>query len=161
MPAQLQYLRDQHAPDTALTFGAESRGAGDCYLINRTDIDFFNLDANRVSIEIKVSNASDRPSLPATATLRVAPFGAFVPWQPLATLSVPALAPGKVVYLRSGGVPARPEALGSPDRVPPRKLLTAFGLADEPPQEPSPQKATSERQPGTPRMPPDLMEMLV
>jgi hypothetical protein len=46
--------------------------------ISRNDIDFFNVDRDRAAIEITVSNSSERPSLPSTAVVMAALFGAFV-----------------------------------------------------------------------------------
>jgi hypothetical protein len=128
--------------------------------VRRSDIDFFRVDRDRVAIRIRVTNTSDAPSPPRAVVLRAAPFGAFVPWQPLTTLPVPTLRPGQVYYLRTAAVPVRPQPLGSPDRLPPRKLLTALDLGDLPP-EPAPQKDTGKPRPGSPRMPADLMEVLL
>jgi hypothetical protein len=128
--------------------------------ISGNDIDFFNVDRDRVAIEITVTNSSERPSLPSTAVVRAAPFGAFVSWSPLATVPIPALAPGQGFALRAETTAIRPEPLGSPDRVPPRKLLTALGLAGDSPGEPVHQKDTGERMPRSPGLPADLMELL-
>jgi hypothetical protein len=159
MPAHLLRLAELEGNDQAtggdITPPAEQ--ADDCLSIARQDIDFFSLDRGRVAIQIRVANRSAVGSPAATAIVRAAPFGAFVPWQTLASVSVPALAPGKVCYLRTGAAPLHPEPLGSPDRVPPRKLLTALGLADEPPGKPD--EPPRDRQPAT--MPADLMELLV
>jgi hypothetical protein len=101
--------------------------------ISRADIDFFSIAQHLVAIEIKVTNDSDSPSAADILELMAAPFGAFVPWRPIATITLPALAPGKVQYVRWRAVVLQPKPLGSPDGVGPRRLLTAFGLADEPP----------------------------
>lgn len=133
----------------------------DCLAISRHDIEFFNVTPGRVAIQIRVVNVGDELSPAETLVLRAAPFGAFVPWQPLAVLPVPALAPGQVVYLRSGAAAVQPEPLGRADRVPPRKLLTALGLADEPPRKRSEQKQATQSPPPSGAMPPDLMQLLV
>jgi hypothetical protein len=161
MTAQL--LRSlESEDDTAATPWLASPGtsAEDYYSISRTDIDFFNVVRERVAIDIKVTNACGRPSPPGTAVVMAAPLGAFVPWRPLATLPLPVLAPGQVRSLRFGAIPGHPEPLGSPDRVPPRKLLTALGLADDSPGDPPP-KRTAGQTPGFAHLPADLMEMLL
>jgi hypothetical protein len=129
--------------------------------VGRTDIEFFNTSTDRVAIEIRVTNRSDGPSpCDALVTVRAAPFGAFVPWQPVATLPLPVLAPGQVRCLRLGAVPVRPQPLGSPDRVPPRKLLTALDLGDLPPES-SRQNRTTQQAPASRALPADLMEVLL
>jgi hypothetical protein len=130
------------------------------YSISRNDIDFFNVARERVVIQIKVTNASERPSPPGAAVVMAAPLGAFVPWQPLAPLPLPALAPGQVHHLRTEATALRPAPLGSPARVPPRKLLTALGLADNAPGDPPP-RGTAQQAPGFRGLPADLMEMLL
>jgi hypothetical protein len=134
--------------------------AADCFLVRRTDIDFFSVTPDRVAIEIRVTNASEDPSPAGAVVVRAAPFGAFVPWQPLATVPLPVLRPGQVHYVRTGAVPLHPQPLGSPDRLPPRKLLTALDLGDLPP-EPSRPKETAEQRPGPARLPADLMQILL
>jgi hypothetical protein len=103
--------------------------------IARTDIEFFNIAPGLAAIELKVTNDSDSPSAPCTLELQAAPFGAFVPWQPLTALALPTLEPGMTRYVRWRAPVVQTQALGSPDRLGPRDLLTAFGLADEPPDE--------------------------
>jgi hypothetical protein len=127
----------------------------------QSEIDFFNVARDKVAVEIKLTNESGHPSARDTAIISAAPFGVFVPWTRLLTLPVPALLPGKVHFLRSTFVTPRPQLLGSPDRVPPRKLLTALGLADDPPQQSDHQKQTQPRTTPSIAMPPDLMELLL
>jgi hypothetical protein len=141
--------------------GLPLAGERDCLSISRHDIEFFNVDPSRVAVEIRVMNVADQPSAAETVVLRAAPFGAFVPWQPLGILSLPALAPGQVVYLRTGARTIQPEPLGRADRVPPRELLIALGLADEPPRKPQPEKPAAQSTPASGAMPPDLMQLLV
>jgi hypothetical protein len=77
-------------------------------------------------------------------------------------LSLPRLAPGKVQFLRTRAHAIKPVPLGSPDRVPPRKLLTAFGLAGDSPRKRSlPSKENAVQQPQVGTLPPDLMAMLL
>src|SRR5438445_6844777 len=89
------------------------------YSIRGDDIDFYNVDGNQVVIEIRVTNFSGRASPAGTVLVQAAPFGAFVPWQPLAKLHLPGLEPGRALVLRAQALLRRPEPLGSPDRVPP------------------------------------------
>jgi hypothetical protein len=98
-----------------------------------TGLTFANVTPTRVRVEIAVSNAGDAPSGPTTLPLSAAPLGAFVPWRPLASLAVPALAPGETRVLRWDATRPAAKPLGPPDRVPPRALLTALGMGDDPP----------------------------
>ncbi len=161
MPAQLSCSLDlEEEQRTASGFGSGGIVTED-FSIARHDIDFFNVGPDRVAIEIRVMNVSEHPSCPAMAVVMAAAFGAFVPWRPLATLPVPALPPGKILYLRCGAIPVRPEFLGSPDRLPPRKLLTALDLADDSPEPASQRKESAEWKPGSAALPADLMELLL
>jgi hypothetical protein len=100
--------------------------------LEREDIHFRNLSPTTVEIEATVTNDGDSPSAPSVAVVSAAVLGAFVPWQPLTALAVPALEPGESAVLR-GAVPAPTAApLGTPDRVTPQQLLTALGLSDDP-----------------------------
>jgi len=153
-----------------LDFLQESRPStsGNNFAISRRDIEFFNVGAVRVAIQIRVANTTGQPSPPDSVILWAAPFGAFVPWQPLAVVRVPALKPGQVVYLRTDAQAVHHLPLGRADRVPPRKLLTALGLEDQPPLEPaddkrSAQAPTQAQAPPPPQatMPPDLMQLLI
>src|SRR5262249_52701576 len=92
---------------------------------------------NLVAIEIKVTNASDLPSAPNTLELLAAPFGAFVPWQSLARIALPVLAPRMVQFVRWRAVAPQAKPLGSPDRMGPRDLLVALGPGRDPPKKPS------------------------
>jgi len=105
--------------------------------VSRSDIEFFNVGANAVAIEIRVTNRLAWPSRPTVAEVSAAPLGAFVPWQPLVTLPIPSLMPGEARFLRTRAVATQPEPLGGPDSVPPRRLLSALGLAGDSPGEPS------------------------
>src|SRR5262245_48297279 len=77
--------------------------------VSRTDIEFFNVGEDEVAIEIQVTNESSQASRPTVAMVSAAAFGAFVPWQPLATVSIPRLLPGQTRVLRTRGIPVRPE----------------------------------------------------
>jgi hypothetical protein len=158
MPAQLTSCRE-HIEETDFSPA-----------LFRTDIEFFNVGANEVAIEIEVTNLSGRLSPPSSAVVMAAPFGAFVPWQPVVTLPVPRLAPGKVQLLRTTALAIQPEPLGSPDRVPPRRLLTALALEDDSPRKRSGKENTGRKagadvlsnfMPGTRALPADLMKMIL
>lgn len=137
--------------------------------ISQGDIDFFNIAPHLVAVEIKVTNDSDEPSAPDTLELRTAPFGAFVPWQRLATIPLPVLAPREVRYVRWRASVQQTQPLGSPDGIGPPQLLTAFGLADEPPDQPGTKKPANSQQsatnksspPQAAKMPPGLMDLLL
>jgi hypothetical protein len=124
------------------------------YSLSRTDIDFFSI-GDRVTIDVKVTNSGAEPAPAGTALVQAAPFGAFVPWRPLAVLPVPPLAPGEEYRLRTHAVAEKPTPLGDPGRVPPRQLLTALGMFDDR----SGDRGTRARAPLS--MPPDPMQLLL
>jgi hypothetical protein len=124
------------------------------FAISAAEIDFFTIAPHLVAIDIKVTNNADATSAPDTLELRAAPFGAFVPWQPLAAVTLPALAPGQAQYVRWRAAVRQPEPLGSPDGVGPRDLLTAFGLADDPPDKPGATRPENARQAAANTRPP-------
>ena len=67
--------------------------------VEQTDISFQDLSADCVRISVRIHNDGNHPSCPTIMRLESAPLGAFVPWQPLATLSVPAIEPGESLEL--------------------------------------------------------------
>jgi len=138
--------------------------------VSRTDIQFFNVGEDEVTIEIQVTNASSQASRPTVAMVSAAAFGAFVPWQPLASLSIPRLLPGQTRVLRARGIPVRAEPLGRADSVPPRRLLGVLGLAGDSPDETSPPNPLPDpgrglgeglASPFPRRLPADLMQLLL
>jgi hypothetical protein len=86
-----------------------------------------------VRIFVKVANVGGRTSAPDRAVIQAAPLGAFVPWQPLAALPVPALEPGESTVLQTSAERVIPRPLGDLGRISPTALLTALGLADDEP----------------------------
>ncbi len=102
--------------------------------VERADVSFQDLDQDRVRIEVTVHNAGAGRSRPTLMRLESAPFGAFVPWRPLTVLTVPALEPGESQELTAEVARPHPAPLGSFDRVPPKRLLTAVNSPDQPPQ---------------------------
>jgi hypothetical protein len=113
--------------------------------VERTDITFANLTADRVAVAIRVRNEGVEESLPTVARIQAAPLGAFVPWRPLALVKVPRLRPGESFPLRLEASPAPLPTLGDPNRVRPRDLLTALAQED-----PSGDAAGSGRLPADP-----------
>jgi len=100
--------------------------------VERTEILFNELDEDTLWVGVMVHNAGEQPSQPTVMKLESAPLGAFVPWQPLARLLVPALEPGETRELSTQVARRRPIPLGAFNRVPPRKLLAAVSSPDQP-----------------------------
>jgi hypothetical protein len=100
--------------------------------VERTDISFQDLAGDRVRIQVRIHNEGARRSMPTSMRLESAPFGAFVPWQPLADLSVPALVPGESRVLTVEVPRSHPAPLGDFNRVPPARLLTAVNSPGQP-----------------------------
>src|SRR5437899_13074334 len=117
----------EKSPETSVfsTYEAELR-------VERTDISFGDVAGDRVRIRVNVHNEGLGRSRPTTMRLESAPFGAFVPWRPLAVLPVPALEPGESLELSTDVPRPRPAPLGVFDRIPPRRLLTAVSSPDQP-----------------------------
>jgi len=102
-----------------------------------SDITFHDLSADKVEIQIKVSNKGQRRSPPTVMRLESAPLGAFVPGRPLAILSAPPLEPGESHELTVEAARPHPRPLGNFDGVPPKSVLTALSAApDERPAQP-------------------------
>jgi hypothetical protein len=118
---------------TAIAAELPRLGSAHDLQVARTDIDFFNVSPEQVSIEIKVWNRGEAPSPDTFARLMAAPLGAFVPWRPLEVVAVPALEPGEAFQIRTEAIRVAPAVLGPPDRVPPRRLLTALASDDDRP----------------------------
>jgi len=106
-------------------------------VVGRRDIWFENVAAERIRVEITVHNAGDEASEPTDLALQAAPLGAFVPWRPLTVLPVPAIGGGESVTVSTEVEAPQPEPLGSFDRVPPSRLLTAVSPQDRPKNRPT------------------------
>jgi hypothetical protein len=143
--------------------------------VERRDISFYDVGTDRVRIDVTVRNESGRQSGPTVLVLQAAPLGAFLPWQPLTTLAVPALEPGESIELSTDVSRPRPTPLGDFANVPPRKLLTAVSPGDHPSRPAASRTGTvlrsllgvrPRRSEGladadkTPQLPPDLFELL-
>ncbi len=126
--------------------------AGASLIVERADIQFSDVSPGRVAVSVLVRNEGDEPSAPTAAVLSAAPLGAFVPWRPLAVVRAPSLAPGESAVLRTEAIRPAVAPLGPPDRVPPRRLLTALGADDERPQ--------ARRRPTPGVLPADLMDLM-
>jgi len=112
---------------------SDVRSGGSAQLcVERTDISFQDLTGDRVRIEVTVHNAGAGRSRPTSVRLESAPLGAFVPWQALTTLSVPALEPRESRELSTEVARPRPAPLGDFNRIPPKRLLTAVSASDQP-----------------------------
>jgi hypothetical protein len=118
---------------TAVSLETPALGVGPLLDVARTDITFADVAPGRVHIAVTVWNRGEVRSAPADALLMAAPLGAFVPWRPLAVLPVPALEPGEPIVLETEVSRPATRPLGPPDRVAPRRLLTALGAEDDRP----------------------------
>src|SRR5438105_1767325 len=101
--------------------------------VEPTDISFHDLPGDKVRIQVTVHNEGAGRSRPTSMRLESAPLGAFVPWQPLTVLSVPALEPGESRELSTEVARPRPAPLGDFNRIPPQRLLTAVNSPDQSP----------------------------
>ncbi len=99
-------------------------------VLDREDITFTTPRPGVLSVAVHVRNTGPGLTRATPALLRSAPLGAFVPWEPLDTLIVPPLAPGRSTVLRGEYAVPRPVALGSADRIPPDRALVALGLGE-------------------------------
>src|SRR5690242_18938405 len=80
--------------------------------VGRTDITFHDVAGDKVRIQVTVRNKCSGRSEPTPMALESAPFGAFVAWQPLAKLTVPALEPGESRQVSIDVARPRPTPLG-------------------------------------------------
>ncbi len=101
--------------------------------VERTEISFHDLTGDRVRVQVTVHNVGARRSPPTTMRLESAPLGAFVRWQPLSQLLVPALEPGESRDLSTEAERPHPAPLGDFTRVPPKELLHPVNSPDQPP----------------------------
>ena len=78
-----------------------------------------------------VHNTGDETSRPTKMRLQSAPLGAFVPWEDLTSVIVPAIEPQGSVEISTDVATPRSEPLGDFGNVPPQQLLTAVAGDDE------------------------------
>jgi hypothetical protein len=111
--------------ESLLPFAASAVEASEPSLVvRRQDILWYPSSADTLRIEVRVHNVGRSPSARQPMTLRYASFGAFVPWQPLGTLTVPSIPPGESVVV-TAEVERSPEpGAGLPGGPPP---FTAIG----------------------------------
>jgi len=112
-----------------------AEGTGTGLAVEREDICFYNVAADRLRIEVKVQNRSDTASNPEPMMLQFAAFGAFVPWTPLQLLQVPRIRPGgstlvstEVVICEDGTLLAEDGGAYSEDR---KRYQTALGTIQD------------------------------
>jgi hypothetical protein len=107
-----------------------SAGGAELY-VERSDISFSDVGRGIVRVRVTVHNRGKQASKPERLSIEAAPLGAFVPWQPLAEVVVPAIAPGSSADVTTEVRRRRVKPLGSFDSVPPRRLFTALLNPDE------------------------------
>jgi hypothetical protein len=99
--------------------------------VGREDIVWHNVGPDCVRIEITVANLGYERSDRAAVRLQTAPLGAFLPWRDLTELAVPSLGPSESVVLSTEVSSPPTSPLGTFDRIPPERLLTALGMFDD------------------------------
>jgi hypothetical protein len=115
----------------------DARTGGTDLRVEREDVVFRTVRPGRLGVELTINNPGAAPTAPTSGILRSAPLGAFVPWQFLNVIEIPALSPGETTVVRSEYHYQTPRALGGLDRIPPERVLTALGLG-EPDRDPRP-----------------------
>jgi hypothetical protein len=100
-------------------------------VVEASDISFEDLTRDRVMVHVQIRNDGEHRSSPTIMRLESALFGAFVPSQPLAVLSVPPLEPGESRVLSVEAERPHPKPLGDFDRVPPKDVLTALSASPD------------------------------
>src|SRR5262245_45846770 len=98
--------------------------------VQRSGIRFHNIAPDRVRIEIEVENRGSLPSEPISLRIEAAPFGAFLPWRPLAALPVPTIPAGGMALVETVARQPRPKPVGDFSGLVPPAILVAAG-ADE------------------------------
>jgi hypothetical protein len=126
--------------------------------VRATDIEFSNSRPDLVDVRITVRNVGPEQSQPMIGRISAAPLGAFVPWQLLAVAKIPSLAPNEAHIVCVEVQERRRRPLGSADRVPPSRVLTALGQDDDN-QPPRPAIAASTSA-TVGRLPTDLLKLL-
>ncbi len=154
---------------TTLSTSARPATAADL-TVRREDIEFADVAPGLVRVAIRVTNEGNRRSDATIARIEAAPLGAFVPTRPLTSLPVPSLAPGESTVLETEVARPKTAPLGPPDRLPPRRILTALdsrdddrpaagGLASALLRSLRPSPGRPDKEPST-TLPPDLFELM-
>lgn len=138
--------------------------------VERTDISFENVTSDEVRITVHVTNKGTLPSPSTEVQLASAPLGAFLTWQPLQTLAVPALLPQQSADVSGlAGVPRPPFPLGRQQDVTPALLqaaisapagVEALSQPDTAPANPTDQVRRSRRRRAAPMLAPDPFALL-
>src|SRR5262245_37259062 len=82
----------QWSPQTGPTLYQEAASAAGLRA-DRTDIAFQNVTEDLLRVDVTVTNDGSLWSPPTEVALQSAALGAFLPWRPLMTLTVPPIAP--------------------------------------------------------------------
>ncbi len=98
---------------------------------DRTDIWFENVNADLLRVSVRVTNDGTLPSPATEVQLESAPLGAFLSWQPLLTLAVPALMPHQSTIVSGVAWLSRPVPLGQLKSVTPAQLQAAIAAPPE------------------------------
>ncbi|MFN8574316.1 MAG: hypothetical protein U0132_19855 [Gemmatimonadaceae bacterium] len=101
---------------------------GEDLQVRPQDIDFYSPRPGIVVATFTIRNNGTALSRPTVALVRSAPLGAFVPWQPLDQLKIPALLPGESFVIEREYRVAQTQAFGGAGMIPPDQLLSALGL---------------------------------
>ena len=129
--------------------------------LDRKDISFETVRPGVLRIRLTVRNRGTQASRPTAWAIQAAPLGAFLPWQMLTTVAVPAVAPGASINVTTEVRQPHVRPLGNFANVPPRRLLTALLTPDERPADTVGQLLSwlfgGQRQTG---LPPDLFELV-
>jgi len=120
---------------------------------DRADISFENITPDIVRVDVRVTNDGTLPSPGTAMHLESAPLGAFLPWQSLVTLTVPALMPRQSLVVSGTAWIPRPLALakGKVEKITPSQFVETVLAPVEP--EPAPRPTTA-KTPKAARRPP-------
>ncbi len=94
------------------------------------DISFENTARDQVEVAVTVHNRSAKWSPPTTMLVQAAVLGAFLPWRPLTSVSVPRIEPWGHVRVTTQARQQRTAALGRPDQLQPAHVLAAIDRSD-------------------------------
>jgi hypothetical protein len=124
-------------------------------VVEREDINLHSPRKGILRVEITFRNPGPDRTRATFGILRSAPLGAFVPWNDLGYFQVPALEPGESIVVGSEYAYDTPQPLGSIDKLPPERVLTALGS-----EEPGRRRRRQSRPSGIPAPATDLLAML-
>jgi hypothetical protein len=106
----------------------EGAASADGLRADRTDISFQNITPDLLRVDVHVTNDGSLWSPPTEVALQSAPLGAFLPWQPLMTLTVPSLPPRTSTVVTGSAWVPQPAPVAAPKEVwsMPAHLLQEF-----------------------------------